>query len=536
MKSLIWILRLCLVYSFSTIAMAQDHGGGDHGGGHGDAGLKVGRYVGDLSVPSSGKRILATLDLFVSQDNGDFPKLEAILKVNLGGYSSPEYVAYAYDKVMYDPDKMELTFDFEDQDVLISKLMIHGEHLMGDFRSVSSSTDGKVSLMFQAPTAKLMPPMIGAKPSVSSLSGEYKGTCGGKEQLLQLEVTRSLSDSTSVDHAFGQYDIHGRQTTVATGLKETIYNSGSYNFYAGELLLYGFPSNLQCAVSGDDLSCGACQFKKVSGLEELFPFQGVPLVFENKLKIDDSKYMALPNQPTEADLTGQYFGYLFHESTNRYQAMRFDVTAFKNREGMHTPNQLSITSVANLYFGDFDSIERIPLKFNARPWLVSDGAMRVGDGESFGVIRSWKQGLITMDWFSRNYGRVGTVQLVLGEKPARPEGVNLIPSLSGNYISPLYHLQMSVGPNGEGSDEVHNAFHPLSLFGYYRLQGNGPYNMIERGAYDFYSGYVWIEGRDESRFIGRVDDQALKLFYTGFELIATGRMLKRNFSEYQLTP
>ena len=506
--------------------------------GHHENGLKLGRYVGELVVPSKNKKVMATLDLFVIQEGKEFPKLNAILKTYLGGFFTPEYISSFYDKVMFDPDKMELTFDFQNQDIMISSMMIHGSHLMGNFRSVSSSINGTMSLNFQR-SFDLKNNHVNnsifleGNQYVDALSGEYKATCEGLDNIIQIEVNRTLQESPKINHSYGQYDIKGRLSKGNSNVRDIIFQSGAYNFYSGELFLYGLPTNLQCTVQNNKLVCGQCSYRKLKGLDELFVKSNTAPFYNSIIKIDEAGFDDLPTQLMEDSLSGQYYGHLFNESTNKYQTMRFDVTAFRNREGMHSPNQLYIATTANLYFGNFESIERITLKFNNRQWLTSEGGMLVGENsESFGIIRQWKNDLIVMDWYSKNYGRVGTAQLVRGEIPLSPQNINLISAVSGRYQNAVFQLEISAGPSSDSSVEVFNSFHPLSLSGFFHLSGTAPLSKITRGAYDFYSGYFWIEGPEESKFVGIIDQNFLKLFFTGIESVLAVPIMQWEFVEY----
>ncbi len=565
------VSALYLVISFlfmialaPIVAVADDHGG-NHGGGdghHDSTKLKLGRYAGQLEVSSNGKKINAVLDLFYAQVEDEYPKLKAILKLTLGGFGSAEYVSYVYENVLFDPQAKTISFEIAGQDLIISSTMLHGDMLMGKFLSTSSGASGAFDLYFVrsfevAPGDETKPPTAPQKPgegdhggdhgggghgggrggrdldsnsvpigasSVQALSGEYRGQCQKEQIILQIETMRSRGSGERDVNPFAQNRIVGSWGHAARGnnlgmRKGSVYSSGTYDFFNGRLALSGKPSNLQCEVQGASMQCGACTLRRTSSFEEIYsPAKAGEVPYsERNFKLNRSKYALIEGTPEPKVIDGTYRGYLHHEHLNQYQPVTMNVVSFYYQKLPHSPRQLYLSGSAEVNFDQVAaSSEKLTYRIDRRPWLYSNGGMVLeGTGEAFGVVKEWRDGLVILDWYSRNFGRVGTIELLKGELPQLPQGLASVPSITGTFKGG-YSIELRAVPTDSTEKEPDNPYYPMFVSGTTLAKGSEVAIAIKDGVYDFYSGALTFENQFENYFFGkRVNADQLKLFFTG---------------------
>ena len=566
-------LFAALIALVLSVTASAQHGGGDHGGGHGDHNiqLNMGRYYGDFRVEGTNRKIRGVLDLLYAQDELQYPKLKAILKLVVGPFNSHEYVGFEYDTVLFDPVGKTLTFDVADQDVVLSNVMVHGEMLMGEFRSSSSGASGSFEVNFlrsyELPPISTEPPdepgdscmpgdpcdgdgnsNSGEPPDeghgdhflkrlsanlrsgefVDRLSGEYRGQCNRELIVLQLATHRSLGPEGTARDPFSQMQIRGslgkaKLSGDMLGLRKvTAFDEGNFDFYTGSLVLHGSPTNLTCSVDNRGITCGECRLRQTVDLAAPFSFVTAgdePPYSRRTFKLPRESYPAIVGTPEANDVAGQYLGYLHHEHSNQYQAVKLDVRAYYHQDRPHSPRQLYISPLAELYFGSQNSVEKILYKFEGRPWLYTEGGMVIegAQEEAFGVVREWRKGMIILDWYSRTFGRVGTVELVKGATwPALPSGLPQIDGLAGLYVGPGFHVTLEAQVMPASERQPSNPFYPMLFSGMTRVKGEGPMFRIEGGIYDFYTGAVdFWNGKDNLFFGSRPSGDAMMLFPTG---------------------
>lgn len=84
--------------------------------------LKIGRYIGFIKLDDTGEKVALVANTFIIQpDNfAEFPRLNATLKMSLGGYGMAEYVTETFEDIRYDFNNGLLTLDEQANDQVIA--------------------------------------------------------------------------------------------------------------------------------------------------------------------------------------------------------------------------------------------------------------------------------------------------------------------------------------------------------------------------------------------------------------------------------
>lgn len=475
-----------------------------------DAGPKIGRYVGTVTFPKSSKRILVTLDFIIAQSENDYNKLQAFLKLYFGEFDSDEYTTYYFDNVQYSFSDKKLVFDHEGQDLTVNDGMVHMKMIHANLRSTLFAGDAKLMVTYQDDDLKPQ-----KEPVVKSVKGDYKGTCEGKETVLQLITARSTESTPHLSNPFEAYAVSGTMSSIANPRPWTYnsFHSGSYNFYSGELKLFGLPKNYQCTVGDESIDCSdSCKFVKQRVNEK--PNLLAPVRHQKKFTFlpDDED---LPTLPTPKDLSGVFTGYIHHQRSDLYQPIALNILAFRHTTMSMQPENIFLSAAATIYFGEFNSMESISYKFHERPFRNSMPALFF-DGELDGILQitEWKANSIKGIWRSKIFGVVGEVELMRGaEPPALPNTYSKLPSISGEYIFDKRTLQLVTTPAESDDSMAHSPFYPWSLDGLTHIDGVTKKIKLDDGIYDFYSGLVSFRDEDDRLITGRVRPKGLSLFW-----------------------
>lgn len=107
----IFILILTL---FCTQLFAQE--------GNSSPRLEQGTYFGYLKSNLQNVKFALQAEFYIEspEDFTQFPHLNTIIKINLGGFHSPEYITQVYKNIQYDFDNNTLTLDEPNNDLVIS--------------------------------------------------------------------------------------------------------------------------------------------------------------------------------------------------------------------------------------------------------------------------------------------------------------------------------------------------------------------------------------------------------------------------------
>lgn len=506
--------------------------------------LSYGKYFGTIQMNGRPEVIAVSLDAFITQitDPTVYPALTVVVRANLGGYQSSEYIGYYF----YDP-----TFNFEksilqlsdpkndlsatlqvtntdSQTILEGPVTYRPTNSQGTLRVVMN-LDDQASLKLQKDQA----------PFLSTLKGEYFGKCGSDLADLQIETGRGLGDNTP-GNTFTGYTITGRLGFTngplcgrGNGKYCGLYtfSSGTYSPFSNKLTMQGPLGTIECTRANDDLTClargydkgGNCQLAKKSS-SATAPVQIPAGIF---LDVPSQQKSPLPdplppgNDDLLAALNGDFYGFLHYENRDTYQLLEMSVNATTSTENPHVPNQVMIAPTVSLRLGSsWDSTPIFSALFEQRVFYMNQGfALQSGDNDNFVVIGNWRKGYLSGVWYSRSYGRVGTFEMMKGTRPSVPANMAVIPNPIGQFQGPLdapapgknlYSVEIEAPNQASGSQQG-----AVSLVGRYR--GPGMSSLFDASAIDLNTGSLSFLLKEEtgkgSRLITgeMISDKTIKL-------------------------
>lgn len=467
-----------------------------------------GRYLGVLNHGRLKADQIAKLDLIFARKNVGNIELIGILTLHLGDYASKEYASYHFDNVIYDLANQVMTFQQTGQGItmkLDTRKLEEGE-LSGTLRSSLHGTIGPISLRKDRE----------AKPThllIEPLWGEYRGICNKVEKTLQLYTYRSIEEAFRSGDPFKAYDIKGKLGVRGKG-PEILhmcddlpdyppcvinrFDSGSYDFFRGELTLFGRPKNASCTVNSDGIQCDGCPLKRISK-ETSGPRVFTPPTSESVFGKTTHPEADGSLKSSSEEIEGEYRGYLHHEYLNKYQVARLNIVTFQEPSGGGTKFRMS--AVARIYFGDETSTEFLTYEFTERSVPLSSSFFTFkqpeNDVDAVLQVTSFdpSSGEIRGVWYSMLFGRVGTFVLSKNTVPALPRGAKMMDPIGGEYKSkvraPFYwNLSLTIG-KGRSALLTENPFLPNFIGGYVN-DGivNIPNTPIRDGSFDFYTGRI----------------------------------------------
>ncbi len=445
-----------------------------------------GRWTGVLQHETLDREQLVRLDFVTVKRTPAEWRLIGLMTVHFGDFRSSEYITYHFDSITYNLVTGALVFDQLDQDVTFVVERFTGESLEGVVRSATSGEIGRVSLHKDAPVRH-------SRPLISSLWGEYRGSCGGVGTRLQIQTFRSTADTTKLGNPFGAYEVQAqyaedRPTSCmgdASSCVKWVFHQGAYDYFRGELSLVGMAKTLTCRVLDDRLTCGDCVLARDGGQEydeeHVFP-RGLPT-----WKVEPVR----PLSVEEARIQGDYVGWVHHEYLDQYQPARLSLVTYQGASGERN-SVLKVSAVGMLGFGSLSGGETISYRFKeASLGILSTQTLLENlenDVDAIVKIDSIKNGEIRGTWHSLLFGRVGTF-LLSKRGVALPEGARPIEAVSGFYRGPRWVMNLSVVRESSPWN-TQNPFFPLNLRGVVRLPEVTPNLAIESGTYDFYTGRI----------------------------------------------
>jgi len=481
---------------------------------------KPGRYIGYVVNGEMSKKFPLLIDtLFVSTDEKQLI-YQAVARINLGLLSSHEYISSYFPNVKFEFATKAFTFAkgsrFEIVDLEYASSGFKGT-IIDKVAGFSGQFEVKQQVSMSGGN-KVSENIFKTIPSQSVLTGSYQGTCNNDNTDIQIEAFRGWHQRDKTGHALAGYRTMGRLgkvdpvlcggTTVCT--KEN-FLAGEYNFYTGKVDLKSSRKTRVCQLGNNVLECDACKLVK-SKNSSLYlthkPYMSFPRQFSFVTKEDKTnKTLLSVNVP--AIVSGEYYGYLHHESNDQYQLLAFNVDA---KESSYAKNPVRLSTVATLYFGEGDSPEFIAYKFDDASFPKnSNYTILHGPGESFFAISEWRQKTVSGVWYSKNRGRIGTIELQKNIVPAIPETYSLFQPISGLYEGQGWVYEVSAVANiSENSSDIS----PLKIFGWAKEKvADSRRRQIEGGSYDFFTGALAFGLDDGRRVVGNKDESGMDLYW-----------------------
>lgn len=500
--------------------------------------LKQGRYTGSISLPNEKLAVVADIFLESPEDLTQFPSLNAIFKVTLGGYNSHEYRTEIYKDLKYDFDEGALTFDEMNNDLVMTTEVnkVSGStKITGKVYFRSSSAWGELELTQESDEPEdfldQSPKILNTKPFVPALDGQYLGICNGLPTALQVQTARGLGDrkidpniSTGLEKDYG---ITGRlgykNDSFCGGLPKSKwctrehFTAGSYNFILGKLSLRGERSSIKCSRKNQTtLSCQYQAFSKLINCDlkkevkipdsaKLFPRS-----FNLTATPEQRKDLPEPNPPRNEKLTealgGNFYGFVHNESNDTYLPIRIEVIPFSSTENPHNPNQMMVSATASIYLQSFESGQFYTQRYEPRSFYLRPGFVLAGSGtDSFFTVTEWKQGFIRGEFYSHAFGKVGTIQLIKGSPLKTPVGMKVVNSFHGEFDrffpEGKYRQWLKLDFPAQPNDIKENL---VRFSGSYQsIVGQTPIRDIEVGFFDPFTGkFGWQLSLEEDSTFG----------------------------------
>jgi hypothetical protein len=503
-----------------------------------------GHYLGVAQLSHGGLQIPAQLDLVPAGKDS----FRAVLRLAPGGAGSHEYVAAYFADVALAASTGALTFSGGPDDIRMANGMLKGGSFAASLTTAKDHSNATLMLTRKRPEDAASAPL--GDGTVRPLTGRYTGTCDGRTAILDVEASKWHGAQEGDCGLFAGYRINGRWTEPNDSLcgrgqscvKEA-YTSGAYDLLGGSIaFLPAAGRNAKtCVVASSRVTCGTCALTKAPTLAQA---RKIPPRAEHLTLSDDG-------QPRSFKRDGQYYGYLSHEGRGIYQLLALNVKtadAVDPGTGESEAGREQLGAVATLYFGAGDSSELAAFRFkdaavarapspkeedarraDHRPLLVLDGS-----GETFLAIESWGPGGITGTWYSKSFGRVGTLELQRDLVPELSAGAATVGPIGGRYQGDGwdFDLAATAGISAEPGD-----FYPLKLYGWAQEKAGGARRRtVEEGTYDYYTGTVALRLDDGRMALGRVTAQGLELTWApkphaGAPLAREGGQLFRRVSE-----
>lgn len=531
--------------------------------------IKNGTWVGYLTPEGGGDAVPVTMESFLVKPDSikEFPRLNLLFKTSLGGYFSKEYETEIFEVLDYDFDQGLLPLNDSKNEMVVNAVVYSSPkvEMEGTVYLRSAAIRGSIYLEYLTDEPEGDDTKRAIPPFIPKLSGQYEGKCGLENAVLQLETAKGLSWETPVPTT----GLHHYLITGVVGIENGLcprvnpinrpnwcvdhaFSSGSYDFYQKKLFLSGTQETEECTREGDGFVClmrflpkdeskplveETCRFRKVK--EPITPFKVYPRSYHVASTPEQKTPLPPAEPPASKDLVtaaqGAFYGYLHHESTNRYQPLRLDVIATTSTENPHNPNNVFVSVSAVLSFGRNISSEYWAQQFDRRSlYLVPGYTLISGESDTFLQITEWKKGFISGTWFSRAFGKVGTFEVVKGAKlPEIPVGAQMVEGIAGRFRGAeemggkdYWEMKLLVPKQPHFLEKSYMIFQ-----GNYQLFAGGaswPIKRIFRGAYDIYTGAVGWSIDDstagETKLVtGYFDDKkGLKLFWPNDRMWAVG--------------
>lgn len=525
--------------------------------------LKLGRYVGFIQPDNSKTVIAAVADVYLYQpaDLKSFPRMQMTLRVGFGGLTSGEYVTETYTDIQYDFDNGHLTFDEPHKNFVIHALIENrGKPMIaGEVWIKSSAVSGKIELTLLSDEPDDEP---GDKSATNSavtytptISGAYVGQCESKKSILYLDASRiersphATADISTLTNytVFGRLGHHDPMLCPTDRPSANVNNPSwcsirqftnvSFDAYSGKVLLEGSDGSAACRMKNETLSCTmsgntsdeSCVFIR-EPQPPLLPQKYFARKYYVSATLAEKAPLPEPSPPENTALIGalrgDFYGYLHHELTDRYQAVRLKVLSSTSTDNPHNPNMAFISPHLSLYFGRTTEGTAVLQDFARRTFYIRPGfTLDAEDNDLFFQIEEWKQGYIRGVLMSRAFGRVGTIQLVKRPLPVLPNEAIMIPDILGSFVgpkksandAPFWQVQLN------GMNQNSDADDPLGTYsfgGEYRAaNGATARRPIVNGSYDFFSMHVGLmaESVDNLPMLisGKIQDHELQLFWPG---------------------
>jgi uncharacterized cupredoxin-like copper-binding protein len=526
---------------------------GHHGG------PQVGVYKGHMSFKNK-KNFKVTFDLHKVQEEGEWRKLRAFLKIDFPGINigkENEYLIYQYDHIKYN-FKKKLLYLEEEKDYglflrdLTFKKKGHKVFLVGKVYSPFSGLEGTIEAVLghgghhhDTIKSMSMPPM---KNFVSTLGGEYKGKCEGQECIVQIEVARGLhSDLSEQMNPYRSLIIKGRIGRMNYGhlRVDAILSGGIYDPFKGAL-------DIVVKRSGKEEPLGCLIYQKHK--KQYIECNGVLVSKDEGKKAEKKTVPSMPfhlKLPSSAKVNqlgplssfqGLFTGHLKIPQGKKTLPLEVKIVSKKYAgKPMKIPTP-QISGSMKIFMGGDKKAPYLGFKFKERPWLDSSSTFSKGksfltlwaDDKIYLVVSSWKEQSLEGVLYHKDFGRVGPFKVIRGQNLAPlPHHFSTLSLVTGNWISDNYQLNLSVSSGTTNDDKEGNPFFPLTLSGFLKNKKTNKTLSINHGSFNLFNGGFSFMTQDSRMGIGKKEGHILQFFLPSINkrrsrLVPQSKVLKFN--------
>ena len=478
------------------------------------------RYIGFAQSAPGTSKIATIFDLVKTKAELNSTKYAGVLRLMLGGFAGREYSSLYFSEISFDHHTKALKFAGGPEGIIIAPQMFSPQILRAKISSSSDKTNLDLEMKPESDTsvatlaAEIFPQSLVMRP----ITGNYSANCPGQMTTLQIEASKWRKPAGGVP--FSDIRLIGRSGKPDEELcgkhqvcvKES-FSSGAINPAASKVTLSNATLTRGCTINGQQLICDGC----VTTYDPISPHA---LIDSAVTYTSHKRPTHLPTPKSDdtnpgLPLMGEYYGFLHHEQTNSFQLVALDL---KTAQQMHAANALvptgsRIGAIGTIYFGEGDSNEFITYHFKPVSWTTQSQMPIVldGDSEALVVLDSVRNGRLSGIWYGKTYGRVGTVELQIGNVPPLPAGSQLIDKVSGHYKGKDSEFEVITTANlSEEADD----FYPLKVVGWARdpEEKSRRRNIVD-GSFDFYTNSYAFRLDDGRMLVGSNSPNGLALHW-----------------------
>jgi hypothetical protein len=493
-------------YVNPNVGQGGETTGGGHGGGHSGMGApKITTYDGNIKM-SDGKKVDVSLELFKAQEDKDWRKLKAFLKVFL---NKDEFIVYEYDQVKYNFDTGLLSLESNDKSITLSNLMYMDEGDVGSISGEATVDFGSAHGDLNISTRDESMTDIKLKNDLS-ISGEYEGICDGKKKNLQINVARGFrNENIENNNPLANFifsGVIGSSDGVATRVESSI-KEGYYDPFKSVVSLKmetnGAISPLNCTPSFKSskligLDCNnSCKFQKKSANTLADTTLNLPATFKTDMtkvisELDDS-----------SALKGNYTGLVRLKNSSQIP-MRLKIIAKRYATNPMILTKNFISGVVELVM---PNNKLLTYKIKERQFL--DSSAKINQNKNLLalethnklqiVVSRWSEKTISGDIYHQDYGLMGSFQTDKNNSSYQsvltaPETLNLLKGIDGVFSNDLWTLNLESSEQEEES--MSSVYSPLHIKGSLKTKdGSLSLNIID-GTYDFAINVIQLKTED----------------------------------------
>lgn len=463
-----------------------------------------GRYLGFLRLSKSPYKIPMIVDLIAVKSRNAITRYEGFARFSLGGFQGNEFRVEYYPHFVLNHETKEFSSSEESNQLVLvdSKLKAHsiitgkvkeaGQEI-GDYLVIYTGKRKKLD------ASQMLSKVFPNRISHPEIGGEYYGVCRDRKSKLSLTVGRWDYGRTENPGFLVQYrmwGVLGHEDSLFCGQNEfcvkAIFDQASLDIASNKLYLASEKAKMTCSIGNQLLTCDTgCSFEKNQPSEMTSPtLHQIVERFEREDKVVTRKEETLNSRiDFEGAVTGEYFGYLFNETSRKYQLYRLKVTASMVQDAGMPKESAVIAGVGTMFYGEADHNEFSVNQFKGEFYSESGPKFIFkGDGDQIIQVSRWGRHGIRAVLYSKAFGRVGTLELSREGVPKIPDGQNMVKMITGFYAGSDHSFELIAQPN---ISESMRQFFPLSVRGHLQKLGSGnKRTKISDLKYDVYSGMV----------------------------------------------